>query len=94
MVNATHNAEGVAGDVDGGPIVDLEEVAAVLDFYAFELAEHAVASIVDYDVNAAELGDCGVKGGANGGLGGQVYRLEEGVFCIRGWREGDGLWIA
>jgi hypothetical protein len=41
-----------------------------LDRDAFELAEQAVAGVVDDDVDAAELCKGGVEGGVDGGLGG------------------------
>lgn len=64
-VNFSHDAEGVAGYVDGGPEVDGEEVVGFGEGDAFELAEEAVAGVVHDDVDSAEFGDCGVEGGAD-----------------------------
>ena len=78
------------GDVHRRPEVDLEEVAAALDRGAFELAEQAVAGVVDDDVDAGELRQGGVEGGADGRLGSQVDGLEERVGGVGGGGEGDG----
>lgn len=77
------------GDVHCGPEVYLEEVAAVLDGNAFELAEEAVAGVVDDYIDPAEFGESGVEGGADGGLRGEVYRLQKGIFFMRCWWQWD-----
>lgn len=68
-VDSAHYSESVFCDVHCGPEVDLEEVAAGFDGRALELAEQAIASIVDHHVNSAEFGEGGIEGGADGGLG-------------------------
>jgi hypothetical protein len=84
----------VAGNVDRSPIVDFKELAAVSDLRALELAKHAIAGVVDYDVSPAKLGDCGVKSGTDGRLGGQVYGLKKSVFRVGGGWERDRFGVA
>jgi len=56
----------VAGNVDNGPVVDLEYFSGLLIVDRFEFPVETVASIVDDDVDAAEFVDGGCESCGNG----------------------------
>ena len=79
----------MTGDLDGSPVINVEELSGLLLVDGLKFSKEAVASVVDDDVYAAEFVQGSFESIGYRGRRGKIDRLEKSVGIVGCWWKRD-----